>query len=90
MTNRGEIYLRDIANKITSFQSLSRFIRLKRFLLRTLAVNIAIVDIFWRLEDAGVPADLDPSRFRPPGPNPLADMDPPIQIRQRIWTPQQN
>ena len=30
---------------------------------------------------AGVPADLDPPRFGPPGPNPLADTDPPVQIR---------
>ena len=29
----------------------------------------------------GVPADLDPPRFGPPGPNPLADTDPPVQIR---------
>ena len=36
-----------------------------------------IIDIFWPLEDAGVPADLDPPRFGPPGPNPLADIDPP-------------
>ena len=28
------------------------------------------IDIFWRLEDAGVPADLDP-----------LDLDPPVQIR---------
>ena len=33
--------------------------------------------------DTGVPADLDPPRFGLPGPNPLADMDPP----PRIWTP---
>ena len=26
----------------------------------------------------------------PPGPNPLADMDPPVQIRQRTWTPSEN
>ena len=31
---------------------------------------------------AGVPAELDPPRFGPPGPNLLADMDP-----LRIWTP---
>ena len=30
---------------------------------------------------AGVPADLDPPRIEPPGPNPLADMDPPVHIR---------
>ena len=29
----------------------------------------------------GVLADLDPPRIGPPGPNPLADMDPPVQIR---------
>ena len=40
-----------------------------------------IIDILWRLEDAGVTADLDP-----PGPNALADMDPPSQI----WTPLPN
>ena len=40
--------------------------------------NCKIIDIFWRLEDAGVPADKDP-----PGPNTLADLDPP----PRIWTP---
>ena len=49
--------------------------------------NCKIIDIFWRLEDAGVPADLDPPRFGPPGPNQLADKDPPVQIRWRIWTP---
>ena len=32
-------------------------------------------------QTAGVPADLDPPRFGPPGPNPLADTDPPVQIR---------
>ena len=36
------------------------------------------------LSRAGVPADVDPPRFGPPGPHPLADMDPPL----RIWTPQ--
>ena len=46
-----------------------------------------IIDIFWRLEDAGVLEDLDPPRFGPPDPKPLADMDPPVQIRWRIWTP---
>ena len=30
---------------------------------------------------AGVLADLNPPRIGPPGPNPLADMDPPVQIR---------
>ena len=35
---------------------------------------------------AGVLADLDPPRIGPPGPNPLADLDPP----PRIWTPYQN
>ena len=29
----------------------------------------------------GVLADLDPPRIGPPGPNPLADMDPPVHIR---------
>ena len=29
----------------------------------------------------GVPADLDPPKFGPPGPNSLADLDPPVQIR---------
>ena len=29
----------------------------------------------------GVLADLDPLRIGPPGPNPLADMDPPVHIR---------
>ena len=33
--------------------------------------NCKIIDTFWRLEDAGVTAELDP-----PDPNPLADMDP--------------
>ena len=32
MTTRGEISLRDIAHKITFFQSLARFICLKRLL----------------------------------------------------------
>ena len=31
----------------------------------------------------GVPADLDPLKFGPTGPNPLADIDPPPWI----WTP---
>ena len=31
-----------------------------------------------RLQHSGVPADLDPTRFGSPGPNPLADMDPPL------------
>ena len=31
----------------------------------------------------GVTADLDPRGFGPPGPNPLADLEPPSQI----WTP---
>ena len=39
-----------------------------------------IIDIFWRLEDTGVTADLEPPR-----PNPPVDMDPPSQI----WTPYQ-
>ena len=34
---------------------------------------------------AGVTANLDPPRIWTPGPNPLADMDPPSQI----WTPYQ-
>ena len=38
---RGKISLRDIAHKITFFQSLACFICLKRLLLRTLDVNIA-------------------------------------------------
>ena len=29
---------------------------------------------------AGVLADLDPPKFGPPGPNSLADLDPPVQI----------
>ena len=33
--------------------------------------------------NAGVPAIWTPPRFGPPGPNPLADLDPP----PRIWTP---
>ena len=36
--------------------------------------------------NAGVTADLDPSRIWTPGPNLLADMDPPSQI----WTPLPN
>ena len=35
VTTRGKISLRDIAHKITFFQSLARFISLKRLLLRT-------------------------------------------------------
>ena len=58
-----------------------------------IGANCKIIDIFWRLEDAGVPADLDPldldppplsksaSGYGSPGPNPPADMDPPVQIR---------
>ena len=34
-----------------------------------------------RPQHSGVTADLDPTRFESPGPNPLADMDPPVQIR---------
>ena len=34
-----------------------------------------------RLVCPGVLADLDPPRIGPPGPNPLADMDPPVHIR---------
>ena len=41
VTTRGEISLRDIAHKITFFQSLACFIFLKHSLLRTLDVNIA-------------------------------------------------
>ena len=41
MTTRGEISLRDIAHRVTFFQSLACFIFLKRFLLRTLDVNLA-------------------------------------------------
>ena len=44
MTTRGKISLRDIAHKITFFQSLARFICLKRLLFRTLDVNIAKLD----------------------------------------------
>ena len=40
VTTRGEISLRDIAHKITFFQSLACFIFLKHSLLRTLDVNI--------------------------------------------------
>ena len=43
---------------------------------------------------AGVPADLDPPKFGPPGPNPLANMDPRgtqsasgFGPPSRIWTP---
>ena len=41
VTTRGEISLRDIAHKITFFQSLACFIFLKHLLLRALDVNIA-------------------------------------------------
>ena len=41
MTTKGEIPLRDIAHKITFFQSLSCFIFLKHLLLRIFNVNIA-------------------------------------------------
>ena len=34
-----------------------------------------------KFNHTGVLADLDPPRFGPPGPNPLANMDPPVQIR---------
>ena len=33
---------------------------------------------------AGVLADLDPTRFGPPGPNPLADMDLPTELSENI------
>ena len=50
-----------------------------------------IIDIFWRLEDAGVPADLDPpliwntrsksaSGYGPPS----ADLDPPTKLNENI------
>ena len=32
--------------------------------------------LFYRNKEAGVPADLVPRRFGPPGPNPLADLAP--------------
>ena len=35
-----------------------------------------IIDIFWRLEEAGCPSGFRPPKFGPPGPNPRADMDP--------------
>ena len=41
MTIRGEISHRDVAPKITFFQSLARFICLKGLLLRILDANIA-------------------------------------------------
>ena len=41
MTTRCENSLRDIAHKITIFQSLAYFIFLKHLLLRTLDVKIA-------------------------------------------------
>ena len=33
---------------------------------------------------AGVLADLDPPRFGPPGPNPLAEMDLPTEMSENI------
>ena len=33
---------------------------------------------------AGVLAELDPPRFGTPGPNPLADMEPPIELSENI------
>ena len=33
---------------------------------------------------AGVLAELDPPRFGTPGPNPLADMEPPIELSKNI------
>ena len=41
----------------------------------------------------GVLADLDPARFGPPGPNPLADMEPPpprSKSTNGFGPPQQN
>ena len=48
-SGRYEISLRDIAHKITFFQSLARFIFLKHLLLRTLDVNIAKLCNIWFL-----------------------------------------
>ena len=42
--------------------------------------NCKIIDIFWRLEDAGVLADLDPPRFGPPS----ADLDPLTKLSENI------
>ena len=42
-----------------------------KVLLRTVTVLLAFVA-------AGVLADLDPPKFGPPGPNSLADLDPPL------------
>ena len=47
MTTRGEIYLRNIAHKITFFPSRACFICLKHLLLRTLDVNIAKLCNIW-------------------------------------------
>ena len=47
MTSRGEISLRDIAHKITFFQSRACFIFLKHLLLRTLDANITKLRNIW-------------------------------------------
>ena len=42
--------------------------------------NCKVIDIFWRLEDAGGPVDLDPTRFGPPS----TDLDPPTKLSENI------
>ena len=41
-------------------------------------LTVPLQRVNWPIYRAGVLADLDPPWFGPPGPNPLADMDPPV------------
>ena len=40
-----------------------------------------LIVLIFAKSQAGVLADLDPPKFGLPGPNSLADLDPPVQIR---------
>ena len=59
----------------TSLGTLHLLLEPRLYPISMCGTNCKIIDICWRIEDAGVR-----------GPNPLADMDPPSQI----WTPLPN
>ena len=59
----------------TSLGTLHLLLEPRLYPISMCGANCKIIDICWRIEDAGVR-----------GPNPLADMDPPSQI----WTPLPN
>ena len=63
-----------------------RFRRCATFLMAEVHAAISPVDFEASFPaadaaTAGVLGDLDPPRIGPPGPNPPADMDPPVHIR---------